>query len=253
MRVSYPGFAGGDRTDIALPAIQQKLLEALHATGKPVVLVLTTGSALGLRWAQDNLPAVLVAWYPGQQGGNAVADVLFGDANPAGRLPVTFYESVGQLPAFDDYTWKGARTGTSAASPSTRSASVCHTRSSSTRACRSRGAELGAKESLEVSVAVKNVGSRAGDEVVQLYVRPGRNRPGPETPSARSAASIGSASRQGEQKRVRFTIVPARDLATYDEARKAYVAAPGEYENRGGRVERRHPRAGTSDREVTLV
>ena len=107
MRVSYPGFAGGDRTDIALPAVQQKLLEALHATGKPVILVLTTGSAVGLKWAKENLPGILVAWYPGQQGGNAVADVLFGDANPAGRLPVTFYESVGQLPPFADYDMEG--------------------------------------------------------------------------------------------------------------------------------------------------
>ena len=83
------------------------MLEALHATGKPVVLVLTTGSAIGLRWAQEKLPAIVVAWYPGQRGGDALADVLFGDYNPAGRLPVTFYESVAELPPFDDYAMEG--------------------------------------------------------------------------------------------------------------------------------------------------
>ena len=86
MTVSYPGFAGGDRTDLRLPATQRKLLEALQATGKPVVVVLTAGSALAIDWAQQHVAAILMAWYPGQRGGNAVADVLFGDANP-GRAP----------------------------------------------------------------------------------------------------------------------------------------------------------------------
>ena len=107
MKVSYPGFAGGDRTDLRLPASQRKLLEALHATGKPVVLVLTTGSALAVDWAQAHLPAILVAWYPGQRGGTAVADVLFGDVSPSGRLPVTFYKESEKLPPFDDYTMQG--------------------------------------------------------------------------------------------------------------------------------------------------
>ncbi len=107
MKVNYPGFAGGDRTDLRLPSTQRKLLEALHATGKPVVLVLTSGAALAVDWAQENLPAILMAWYPGQRGGNAIADVLFGDANPAGRLPVTFYKENEPLPAFEDYDMKG--------------------------------------------------------------------------------------------------------------------------------------------------
>ncbi|MBC7989209.1 MAG: glycoside hydrolase family 3 C-terminal domain-containing protein, partial [Luteimonas sp.] len=107
MTVSYPGFAGGDRTDLRLPSTQRKLLEALHATGKPVVAVLTAGSALAIDWAQQHVPAILMAWYPGQRGGNAVADVLFGDVNPAGRLPVTFYTQDAALPAFDDYRMRG--------------------------------------------------------------------------------------------------------------------------------------------------
>src|SRR5262249_47270345 len=104
---SFPGFAGGDRTDIALPAPQDKLLRVLQATGKPIVFVLMSGSAVSVEWAQKTLPAIVAAWYPGQRGGNAVADVLFGDVNPSGRLPVTFYRSVEQLPPFADYDMKG--------------------------------------------------------------------------------------------------------------------------------------------------
>src|SRR5690606_15484965 len=107
MTVNYPGFAGGDRTDLALPQTQQRLLQALHATGKPVVLVLTGGSALAVDWAQQHLPGILMAWYPGQRGGDAVADVLLGKVKPAGRLPVTFYRQDEKLPPFEDYSMQG--------------------------------------------------------------------------------------------------------------------------------------------------
>jgi beta-glucosidase len=100
---SDPGFFGGDRTDITLPAPQEQLLEALAATGKPLVVVLTNGSALAVNWANDHASAILDAWYPGEEGGIAVAEVLSGDYNPAGRLPVTFYKSEAQLPPYTDY------------------------------------------------------------------------------------------------------------------------------------------------------
>ena len=100
---SDPGFFGGDRTDITLPATQRQLLEAVAATGRPLVVVLTSGSALAVNWANDHAAAILEAWYPGEEGGTAVADVLSGDYNPAGRLPVTFYKSVAQLPPYTDY------------------------------------------------------------------------------------------------------------------------------------------------------
>jgi beta-glucosidase len=214
MRVSYPGFAGGDRTDVEVPGIQQKLLAALHATGKPVVLVLTTGSALGLRWAQDNLPAILVAWYPGQQGGNAVADVLFGDANPAGRLPVTFYESIAQLPAFADYHMEGRTYRYFRGAPVYPFGfGLSYTRFAYSGLQLPRTA-LSASGRLEVSVDVKNAGSRAGDEVVQLYVRKaGEARPGDAIRTLRGFERVRLAA--GEQKRVRFAIVPERDLATF--------------------------------------
>lgn len=104
MRVNQPGFNGGDRTSILLPAVQTELLKALHATGKPVVFVMMTGSAIALPWESENIPAIVNAWYGGQSAGTAIADVLFGDYNPAGRLPVTFYKSDNDLPDFEDYS-----------------------------------------------------------------------------------------------------------------------------------------------------
>ena len=107
MPVDVEGFAGGDRTDIGLPRPQQALLEQICALGRPVVLVLLNGSALAVAWADAHVPAILEAWYPGEEGGAAIADVLFGNYSPAGRLPVTFYRGVEQLPPFDDYAMTG--------------------------------------------------------------------------------------------------------------------------------------------------
>ena len=228
MRVSFPGFAGGDRTDIALPAVQQKLLEALHATGKPVILVLTTGSAVGVKWAKDNLPGILVAWYPGQQGGNAVADVLFGDTNPAGRLPVTFYESVAQLPPFADYSMEGRTYRYFKGEPVYPFGFGMSYTSFSYSGFRLSRSTVAGSDRLEAECVVKNTGSRAGDEVVQLYVR--------DIESARPAAIRNLRGFQritldpGAQKLVRFEFVPSRDFASYDEARKAYTVGHGPFE-----------------------
>jgi hypothetical protein len=101
------GFKGGDRTSIDLPKPEQELLEAVAATGKPLVVVLTNGSALGVNWAKEHANAILEAWYPGEEGGAAVAETLSGRNNPAGRLPVTFYKDVSQLPPFEDYCDEG--------------------------------------------------------------------------------------------------------------------------------------------------
>jgi beta-glucosidase len=228
MRVSYPGFAGGDRTDIELPAVQKTMLEALHATGKPVVLVLTTGSALGVSWAQENLPAIVLAWYPGQQGGNAVADVLFGATNPAGRLPVTFYESVSQLPPFADYAMEGRTYRYFRGEPLYpfgHGLSYTRFEYSGLRLSRTR---LGSLDRLEVSLDVKNVGARDGEEVVQLYARDVETKKGAPIRQLRGFERIRL--KAGEERRVVFTLVPERDLAHYDETRKAFAAEPGEFE-----------------------
>jgi beta-glucosidase len=228
MRVSYPGFAGGDRTDIELPAVQQRMLEALHATGKPVVLVLTTGSALGVRWAKANLPAILVAWYPGQQGGSAVADVLFGDVSPAGRLPVTFYESAAQLPPFADYAMEGRTYRYFRGEPLYPFGhGLSYTRFEYSGLTLSRS-RLGRGDRLEISLDLKNAGARPGDEVVQLYVRDAE--PEATSPVRRLRGFERVHLKSGEQRSVRFTLVPQRDLARYDETRKAFTVDPGGFE-----------------------
>ncbi|HET6396825.1 MAG TPA: glycoside hydrolase family 3 C-terminal domain-containing protein [Pseudoxanthomonas sp.] len=228
MTVNYPGFAGGDRTDIRLPATQQKLLEALHATGKPVVLVLTTGSALAVDWAKQNLPAILVAWYPGQRGGNAVADVLFGDANPAGRLPVTFYKADEKLPAFDDYAMRG-RTyryfGGEPLYPFGHGLSYTRFGYSGLRLDRERA---GAQDAVRVSVTVKNEGTRAGDEVVQLYLAPLEPRRERARKELRGFQRVHL--QPGEARELTFELAPANDLRVYDEAAGRYTVDPGRYE-----------------------
>jgi beta-glucosidase len=107
MQVTEEGFKGGDRTSIDLPKPEEDLLEAVATAEKPLVVVLTNGSALGVNWAKDHANAILEAWYPGEEGGAAVAQTLSGRNNPAGRLPVTFYKDVSQLPPFEDYSMKG--------------------------------------------------------------------------------------------------------------------------------------------------
>jgi len=107
MKVEVEGFKGGDRLNLKLPRVQEELIETIYQLGIPVVLVLLNGSAVAVNWADRQVPAIVEAWYPGQAAGTAIADVLFGDYNPAGRLPVTFYQSIAQLPPFDDYNMKG--------------------------------------------------------------------------------------------------------------------------------------------------
>jgi len=228
MRVDYPGFAGGDRTDLRLPATQRKLLEALHATGKPVVAVLTTGSALAIDWAKQNLPAILVAWYPGQRGGSAVADVLFGDANPAGRLPVTFYKADERLPAFDDYSMRGRTYRYFAGEPLYPFGhGLSYTRFEYAK-LRLDGRRIDADRQATVSVRVRNAGDRAGDEVVQLYLRPIEPR------RERAAKELRGFQRvhlqPGEERELSFPLVPRTDLRVYDDAAGRYVVDPGEYE-----------------------
>ena len=107
MPVSQPGFSGGDRTSLDLPKPEEDLIEALAATGKPLVVVLMNGSALSVNWAKEHANAILESWYSGEEGGAAIAETLSGKNNPAGRLPVTFYKDVHQLPHFEDYSMKG--------------------------------------------------------------------------------------------------------------------------------------------------
>jgi beta-glucosidase len=170
MRVDLSGFKGGDRTTLDLPASQENLLKKLNATGKPVVLVLMSGSALSVNWENANLPAILEAWYPGEEGGTAIADVLFGDYNPAGRLPVTFYKSVNQLPSFEDYNMKGHTYRFfegEALYPFGYGLSYTSFRYTLSDAPDS----IDTNDTLKVQVMVENTGDFDGDEVAELYIK----------------------------------------------------------------------------------
>lgn len=165
------GASQGDRKGLDLPVVQEELLKTIHAVGKPIVLVLMNGSAISVNWADQNLSAIIEAWYPGQAGGTALADVLFGDYNPAGRLPVTFYKSVDQLPPFRDYDMTKGRTYRYFTGEPLYAFGhgLSYTQFVySDLHITPRQPRQG--ECVEVSVTVKNTGHYAGDEVVQLYV-----------------------------------------------------------------------------------
>lgn len=169
MNIKIDGFMGGDRTSLDLPGVQEKLLDAVTATGKPVVVVLMNGGALSVNSAQAKASAVLLAGYPGQQGGNAVADVLFGDYNPAGRLPVTYYKSVDQLPPFENYDMKDRTYRYFTQEPLYPFGyGLSYTTFSYTNLEIPEKAVTGSE--IPVKVTVTNTGKVTGDEVVELYL-----------------------------------------------------------------------------------
>ena len=170
MKIQADGFLGGDRTNIELPAPQLALLQRIQGLGKPTVLVLANGSALGVNWADVHVPAILEAWYPGEEGGTAVAQALAGDFSPSGHLPVTFYKSVDQLPPFGDYSMAN-RTyryfGGEPLYPFGYGLSYTSFAYGNIKVDRD---EVPAEGTVSISVDVTNTGERAGDEVVQLYL-----------------------------------------------------------------------------------
>jgi beta-glucosidase len=228
MFVPYPGFKGGDRTDLNLPQSQHRLLKALHETGKPVVLVLMSGSALAVTWEAEALPAILQAWYPGQQGGNAIADVLFGDVNPGGRLPVTFYRSVDQVGDFNDYRMEGKTYRYFRGEPLYPFGyGLSYTRFEYTDLKVSRR-RVGPQDSATVTFKVTNTGSRDGEEVVQLYVRDEASSIPMPVKQLRGFQRI--ALKKGQGRQVRMALSAGRDLSHYDERAKAFAVEPGGFE-----------------------
>ncbi len=170
MKVNMPGFGGGDRTSIDLPAVQTDFLKTLKATGKPIVFVMMTGSALAIPWEEENIPAIVNAWYGGEAAGAAVADVLFGDYSPAGRLPITFYKSDADLPPFDDYSmqnrtyryFKGVPLYPFGFGLSYTKFGYSHLKLSKTK--------INKNETVNAEVTITNSGKMKSDEVVQLYL-----------------------------------------------------------------------------------
>ena len=212
MKVKAPGFAGGDRTSLDLPAPQQQLLERVNATGKPTVLVLMNGSALGVNWADAHVPAIVEAWYPGGEGGHAVAGLLAGDFSPAGRLPLTFYKSADQLPAFADYRMAGRTyryfTG-EPLYPFGHGLSFTRFRYGAPVLSSAR---VGADGKVDVLVEISNIGARDGDEVAQLYV----SHPGTSGAPVRALERFERVHlKKGETRRVSFTL-DARALSVVD-------------------------------------
>jgi beta-glucosidase len=225
MHVDYEGFSGGDRTRIELPPVQTELCQKLHALGKPIVFVNLSGSAVALPWVDANANAVLQAWYPGQAGGTAVADVLLGHYNPAGRLPVTFYRATEDLPDFKNYDMANRTYRYFKGQPLY---AFGHGLSYTTFNYANLRVTPGADATLSVTVDVTNAGGHDGDEVVQLYVTP---------PAAREREALGGFSRvhlaKGETRTVTIT-VPASALRRWRAEKKDYAIPSGEWTIRAG-------------------
>jgi beta-glucosidase len=221
MKVDVPGFKGGDRTSLDLPKEEEDLLEALKGTGKPLIVILMNGSALSANWASEHAGAILDAWYSGEEGGTAIAQTLAGANNPAGRLPVTFYKGVEQLPAFEDYAMKNRTYRYFAGQPlypfgyglSYSKFEYSNLKLSATK--------LKAGDSLSVEADVKNVSQREGDEVAELYLS------FPKSPAAPICALRGFTRihlAAGETQRVHFALDP-RDLSEVNEKGNRIVAS----------------------------
>jgi Glycosyl hydrolase family 3 C terminal domain. len=205
MPVKVEGFSGGDRLDIKLPNTQTDLIREIQKLGKPTVLVLLNGSALAFNWENENIPAIVEAWYPGQGGGTAIADVLFGDYNPSGRLPLTFYKSIDQIPAFTEYDMTGKTYRYFKGEPLYQ---FGYGLSYSTfeYAIKDAPSAIKAGEEIKVTAEVKNTGKYDGDEVAELYV---------SLPDSKLKTAIRSLQgfkrvhlKTGETKEVEFTLKP---------------------------------------------
>ena len=210
MPVNIPGFKGGDRTSTDLPAPEEDILKAVQATAKPLVVVLMSGSALSVNWAKDKANAIVQAWYPGQEGGTAVAQTLTGANNPSGRLPVTIYTGVDQLPAFNDYAMAGRTYRYFTGKPLFPFGYGLSYTSFGYSAPRLSASTLAAGTGLGVDATVTNTGKLAGDEVVQLYLTFPK-LPGAPLVALRGFDRVHLA--PGEKRAVHFDLTP-RDLSS---------------------------------------
>ncbi len=220
MPVNIPGFKGGDRTDIELPLVQRNCLKALKQAGKKVIFVSCSGSALALTPETESCDAILQAWYAGQEGGQAVADVLFGDVNPSGKLPVTFYRNSKQLPDIEDYSLKGRtyRYMSDALFPFGFGLSYSSFEIGT--------ATMSVVEGIRLTIPVRNTGKRDGTEVVQVYVRKVNDVDGPlKTLRAYKRVDL----KAGASKQV-VVDLPLSAFEFYDWAQRKMAFTPGEYE-----------------------
>jgi beta-glucosidase len=227
MKVNADGFSGGDRTKIELPSQQTELLKALHAMQKPVVFVNCSGSAVAMPWEAENLPAIMQAWYPGEQGGRAVADVLFGDANPAGRLPVTFYRSTEDLPAFENYSMSNRTYRYFSGTPLFAFGhGLSYTKFDYSDA-QLNSTNFNAGDTVKISFTLQNSGARDGDEVAQVYFRHVNSA----VPQPRLALCGFARIHLLQNQIARVTVdIPAERLRYWDTDKKQYIVEAGDYE-----------------------
>jgi beta-glucosidase len=225
--VPFVGFYHGDRTQIELPEVQTDFLKALRATGKPLVFVNCSGSAMAMPWEAENLSAIVQAWYPGQEGGRAVAEVLFGDVNPAGRLPVTFYRATTDLPPFTDYSMAGRTYRYFNGKPLFAFGHGLSYTQFKYAAAQLDRPQAAPGDTLHVKLDVANTGARAGDEVVQVYFRHVKSA----VPQPRQALCAFQRVPVPAGQTARVDIqVPIQELRYWDTAKKQYIVEPGDYE-----------------------
>lgn len=219
-------YASGDKPNLNLPGVQQDLIEAVYKTGKPIILVLLSGSALAVTWADEHLPAIIQAWYPGEEGGSAVASLLFGDYSPSGRLPVTFYRTTEELPDFEDYSMKN-RTyrymQNEALYPFGYGLSYTKFEYNNLRLSKD---SIEAGESIEFKAAVKNAGNYESDEIVQLYLKD--VEASVEVPKWQLRGIKRVHLLPGEEKEVSFYLT-ARQMALIDNDGKC-ILEPGDFQ-----------------------
>ena len=229
--INVDGFYNGDRTRIEMPEIQQNAIKAMIDTGTPVVLVLMAGSSIAFNGLEKELEAILMAWYPGQRGGNAIASVLFGDYNPGGKLPVTFYSSTSELPDFKDYNMSSGNGFTyryykgKALYPFGHGLSYTTFKYSKLKVNKIRLTE---KEKFKISFTIKNIGNYNGDEVVQVYIKNLNSEFQMPIKQLRSFERISL--NKKDEKIIEFEFIPIKDLRYYNSTKQKYMVEKGSFE-----------------------
>ncbi len=226
MDIVIDGFKAGDRTRIDLPQSQQELIKEINALGKPVVVVLLNGSALAINWEQKNVPAILETWYPGQAGGQAIADVLFGDYNPGGKLPVTFYKSTADLPSFNEYNLSGQTYRFFKGEPLYPFGYGLSYTTFEYKDLQIVNENYKAGDTVNVSATVTNTGQVQGDEVVQVYVS--RKNALVKVPICSLVEFKRINLAPGESRQVNFSIAPDAFSMINEKGEK--VISPGRFE-----------------------
>jgi beta-glucosidase len=218
---------GFDRDSIELPEVQEKLVQALHATGKPMVMVNCSGSAVALLWESENLPAILQAWYPGQEGGRAVAEVLFGEVNPSGHLPLTFYRATADLPAFTDYSMTNRTYRYFSGKPLYAFGHGLSYTQFDYKRGKLKPKKIASNGTIKVTFTVKNSGKRDGDDVAQVYYRHVDSK---VTQPKLALCGFTRVHLKHSKSRKVTIEVPAERLRYWDTEKKQYVVEPGKYE-----------------------